>query len=78
MSTVVLRYLPFVLLRLIWRRAGLVCHADALPERGRCHSFFRNLFNFGQHWSLLVITLLIALLPLRLLAKLAVHAGRLA
>ena len=78
MSTLVLRYLPLIVLRLIWRRAGLVCHVDALPHRGRCHCFFRNLFDYGQRWSLLIIALIVVLLPLSLLTTPTVYAARLA
>ena len=55
MSTLALRYLPLIALRLLWNRADLVSHVDALPHRGRCHCFLRDLFHYGRRWSLLFV-----------------------
>jgi len=76
MSTLLLRYLPLVALRLLWRRAGLVSHADALPHRGRCHCFLRDLFDSGQHWSLAAATVLVLLIPLDIVIGPLFNAAR--
>ena len=64
MWTLALRYLPLIALRLVWRRAGLVSHVDALPHRGRCHRFPCDLYDYGRSWSLLFVATLLVRLPL--------------
>ena len=76
MWALAMRYLPLIALRLLWRRAGLVSHADALPHRGRCHRFTRDLFDYGRGWSLLFVATLLVRLPLGAAAAPLVWAAR--